>query len=316
MQDQKDTPLSSAALEAAASLLGASNDFTVLRRFAALPQAPLPLPCGYGVGLVLDTETTGKTPADAIVELGLVTFAFSPETGEVLGLVDSYCGLEDPGRPIPPEASKVNGITDEMVAGKTLDTEKILSMLASASLVIAHNANFDRPKVEARLPAFVQAPWACSMSQVPWAAAGIETQKLKFIATELGYFYEAHRADADCIATLQVLNQPLLEMDGKTGLNLLLAAARTPTLRLWAVNSPFAAKDVLKAREYRWSGGDTPGWEKAWYKDFESEGVLNEELQVLRKEIYRSRCSVLVSKLDAYTRFSSELPTPERVYVD
>jgi DNA polymerase-3 subunit epsilon len=153
------------------------------------------------------------------------------------------------------------------------------------------------------------------MSQVPWARAGIETQKLKFIASELGYFYEAHRADADCIATLQVLNQPLLEMAGMTGLKLLLTAAQIPTLRLWAVNSPFAAKDVLKSKEYRWSSGDG-GWEKAWYKDFENEDALHDELRMLRKEIYRGCCSLLVSRLDSRSRFSSELPQPQWVHVD
>jgi DNA polymerase III epsilon subunit-like protein len=30
--------------------------------------------------------------------------------------VDTFCTLINPGRPIPPEASAVNGITDDMVA--------------------------------------------------------------------------------------------------------------------------------------------------------------------------------------------------------
>lgn len=308
--------LADSLFEDLANKLAQSPDYIVLKRFPDLPELNNQVPDGAEVGLVLDTETTGKNPSDAIIELGVVAFAFSPETGEVLGVLDRYCGLEDPKRPIPPEASKVNGITDEMVQGQSLDTAKINGLRAQASLVIAHNSDFDRPKVEERLPEFADMPWACSMSQVPWGEAGVETIKLKYIAHELGYFYEAHRADADCLATLQVLNQPLLELDGQTGLQLLLKRSREATLRLWAVNSPFSTKDVLKGRGYRWSDGSMDGWEKAWYKDFDSEEELAQEAQWLRSDVYRSRFSVPVTKLDAYCRFSARAGKTERRYFE
>jgi DNA polymerase-3 subunit epsilon len=54
----------------------------------------------------LDTETTGTGPTDVIIEVGIVDVE-----GNAL-----YDKLVNPGRPIPPESSAVNEITDEMVA--------------------------------------------------------------------------------------------------------------------------------------------------------------------------------------------------------
>jgi len=56
--------------------------------------------------LFLDTETTGTCSSDVIIEVGIVDLE-----GNAL-----YDKLVNPGRPIPPESSAVNEITDEMVA--------------------------------------------------------------------------------------------------------------------------------------------------------------------------------------------------------
>lgn len=89
--------------------------------------------------IAFDLETTGIQPkTDAIVEIGAVRF----DDAEPL---DTFCTLINPGRPIPPEASAVNGITDEMVAGKPA-VETVLADLAgfcSDRPLVAHNAPFD-----------------------------------------------------------------------------------------------------------------------------------------------------------------------------
>lgn len=75
---------------------------------------------------------------DRIVEVGAVRF--------VDGEVDAvFSTLVDPLRPIPAGASAVNGITDDMVAGKP-KIEELLEPLASFcgdDLMVAHNAAFD-----------------------------------------------------------------------------------------------------------------------------------------------------------------------------
>lgn len=89
--------------------------------------------------VAFDLETTGIQPdVDAVVEVGAARFA----SGEV---VDTFGTLIDPGRPIPPDASAVNGITDEMVAGQP-DIATVLEQLADFCgelPLVAHNAPFD-----------------------------------------------------------------------------------------------------------------------------------------------------------------------------
>ena len=89
--------------------------------------------------IAFDLETTGTVPGvDQIVEIGAVRFAG--------GLVESvFSTLVDPLRSIPPGATAVNGITDDMVTGKP----RIESLLASFAEfcedlpLVAHNAPFD-----------------------------------------------------------------------------------------------------------------------------------------------------------------------------
>ncbi len=89
--------------------------------------------------IAFDFETTGTVPGvDQIVEIGAVKF--------INGQVDAvFSTLVDPQRLIPPGASAVNGITNDMVVGKPL-LETLLDPLAEfcgALPMVAHNASFD-----------------------------------------------------------------------------------------------------------------------------------------------------------------------------
>lgn len=65
----------------------------------------------YGNFVVIDIETTGIKATEKIVEVAAIKYRnFKP--------VEAFTTLVDPGKPIPPEASFVNHITDDMVAGK------------------------------------------------------------------------------------------------------------------------------------------------------------------------------------------------------
>lgn len=89
--------------------------------------------------IAFDLETTGTVPGvDKIVEIGAVKFNN--------GVVESvFSTLVDPQKSIPPGASAVNGITDDMVAGKPL-IESLLGDFAEFCEdlpMVAHNAPFD-----------------------------------------------------------------------------------------------------------------------------------------------------------------------------
>lgn len=251
----------------ALALVEASPDHRILRRIKVEPGLRIERPDFGEVrhGIFVDTETTGLDHTkDAVVEFSAVPFEYVGETGAIIAIGAPFHAYNDPGRPIPPEMTKIHGITDDMVAGKSIDREALAESARGADLVIAHHAEFDRPFCEGIWSGFEAMPWACSMEQVPWADEGVEGRKLSYIAAALGYFYDAHRAVDDCMAALFLLSLKL--PSGRTGLARLLDRALQDGRRVWAIDSPFETKDILKARGYRWSDGKD-GRHKAWHKE-------------------------------------------------
>lgn len=89
--------------------------------------------------VAFDLETTGTRPQeDMIVEIGAVMF-------DGCSAVKGYGRLINPGRPIPAEASAVNGITDDMVRGQPRIAEVLESFadFCGDLPLVAHNAPFD-----------------------------------------------------------------------------------------------------------------------------------------------------------------------------
>ncbi|HJV74721.1 MAG TPA: 3'-5' exonuclease [Noviherbaspirillum sp.] len=287
------------AMEAMACELEQHPDYRVIRRFA--PRTVYVQPDGRPLrkGIVVDTETTGTShDEDKVIELGMVAFEFDPQTGQVYRIVDSYNGFDDPGMPIPPESTAVHSITDDMVTGQALDAGRVAELLDGAAIVIAHNALFDRPFLEARLPQFANVPWACSLAQLNWSAEGLGSHKLDYIAYQFGFFYEAHRAEADCLALLEILRRQL-PASGITGLKRLLDEYLMKNYRVWARGSRFDTKDLLKQHFYRWEAD-----EKCWHKTV-GEPVLSAEVEWLKAAVYGGRSVTLdVEVFDAYSRFS------------
>ena len=172
--------------------------------------------------------------------------------------------------------------------------------MAGVDLVIAHNARFDRGFMENRLPAFAKLPWACSVAEIDWQAQGRGSAKLEFLAHELGFFYDAHRAEMDCHALLAVLAAPLPNT-GETGLARLLAAAQATSYRVQATGSPFSSKDALRARGYRWDAE-----RKVWYTQVGNPAALEAECEWLKKDVYGGRSARIdVERQTALERFSS-----------
>ncbi len=248
---------------------------------------------------ILDTETTGINLAtDKLIELGIVIVEYCPDTGQVYRVLDTYKELEDPGMPIPPESTKIHGITDEMVIGKKIIDADVEALMGDISLIIAHNAAFDRGVVEARFPFFQEKAWGCSFAQMPWKSEGISSAALEFIAYRLGFHFSGHRASVDCHALLEVL-QSDLPISGVKAFKILLDAARTPNLKLWALLTPFDTKDILRERGYRWDSE-----RRTWHRTISIED-LAKEVEWLRSEVYENRAFQLKQEtLDAYNRFS------------
>lgn len=320
--------------EEVARLLEQLGDFRVLRRFQPperycdeerSPDAPpLRRAC------IVDVETTGLEEDARIIEFSILEFEFDLHTGQVYGVVNCYSGFEDPGFPIPPEITALTGITNEDVAGKKLDEDVIKAIAADSELVIAYKAEFDRPLTERRLPLFIDKHWACALEEVEWDLFGARGKKQLDYMIEriLGLFYEGHRGMGDCQATLHmlavpkpncsrdtngdgncgVLTCPTCRGTGWTPFQHLLQSVQTPKVRVWALNSPFAMKDVLKKRGYAWSDGKQ-GRRKGWWIDIAKENVAA-ETAFLKDDIYGpcgERPNAYLSRVTAKDRYSNRV---------
>ena len=107
--------------------------------------------------VAFDLETTGlDKDRDRIVEIGAVRFRVA-RGGASLGATSAFERFVDPRMPISPEASAVNGITDEMLRGAP-GIETVLPEFlgfAEDAVLVAHNAPFDIGFIDtalARLP--------------------------------------------------------------------------------------------------------------------------------------------------------------------
>lgn len=148
--------------------------------------------------IAFDLETTGTVPGvDSIAEIGAIRF--------INGEVDSiFSTLINPLKPMPPGASAVNGITDDMLIGKpTID--QILPSFAEFcgdDLMVAHNAPFDCQFLVAAVKKFeLPAPKGIVVDSLPIARKvlpGLPNYKLGTLVQHLKIpTQNFHRAEAD-----------------------------------------------------------------------------------------------------------------------
>jgi len=238
-------------------------DIRILRRVDLRTGATgLGDPDGPYVAAVIDCETTGLShDDDVIIELGLRRFHYD-DRGVITYIGKPYSWLEDPGFPLSPEVTKLTGLTDADVAGRSLDDDRIDELMFGATIRIAHNARFDRGFVERRLPPTAGRAWACSCDEVPWRERGFDgaARNLGWLLAQTGAWHDGHRAVADVDAVIALMGHRFT--DGATALSLLL---RSSAARGWIVRAegaPFEVKDRLKGRGYRWSPA-----ERVWSKE-------------------------------------------------
>ena len=146
----------------------------------------------------VDVETTGLDPeVDKITEVGIVVF----KDGEI---IDRYSQLVNPEMPIPPDSTKITGITDEDVADSPVFVEivdEILKRLENRAIV-AYNLDFDRAMLTAELErvgkTFPPGPYLDPYVFAWSFYKHLHRRNLGAIAKELKIpLTEAHRAAAD-----------------------------------------------------------------------------------------------------------------------
>ena len=166
--------------------------------------------------IAFDLETTGlRADMERITEIGAVRM----RGGEFL---DSFQTFVNPGRPIPPDITRLTGIRDQDVKDAPSPDEAIQAFLdfVGDSPLIAHNASFDM--------GFLQA--ACDRAGLPLKNTSIDTlalsqnllpelkrHKLNEVAGHLGLpAFNHHRAsdDAGTVARMMQAFLPRLKERG------------------------------------------------------------------------------------------------------
>lgn len=247
-------------------------DIRILRRVSTLDAFPFALRGGGPIRTVavVDTETTGIDPLiDEVIDIAVVVLEVDT-AGEIVGIASAGQALRDPGMPIPEHISRLTGITDDIVRGKTIDLDRLERRLAATDVRVAHNARFDIAFLESLLPGLARASWACSASDFDWVAAGFDGHKLGHLLMQLGFFNGAHRAMSDVISLIHLLAHRLPH--GQTVLGDLLANAQRASIRFEATGAPFDRRSLLKARGYRWDAR-----QRVWWTEIDEDECAAEE---------------------------------------
>lgn len=295
--------------EKALEFLAASDNHMVLRK-VAFPTGQVKVSnqndCVIHRGVYLDTETTGLShQEDEVIQICMLPFIYAqdPATNNntIIGVYPPYVGFNEPSKPLSQEIIDLTGITMDMLQGQRLDITKMETLLAKADFIVAHNAAFDRPFTHDLIHAFAEKKWACSMSNVPWRELGFESLKLTHLAADLGFYFEPHQADKDCLAGLAILAQ--VDKVGISYFQKMISSAEQDSITFRAQYAPFDAKDILKNRGYSWKDG-SDGGVKGWETVVGIEQA-DDERAWLSTEVYKGKPKFSEKSKNAFTRFTT-----------
>lgn len=287
-----------------ANQTGEESEYKIIRKLKIPKRFNEHSPPSLQRGLVVDVETTGFNQlTDEVIQLAMLAFDYDPDTGKIyeVHLNQAYSEFNEPMQDIPHKVTQITGITKDMTLGHSLNTDCINEEIARADLIIAHNAQFDRSFCEKITNRFQDKLWSCSFSSVNWQEHGFSAGKLDYLGMQFGWFYERHRADADCEACVALLSMTL-DKTGKTVLSYVIENASRVEYILPAYNSAYEQRFKLKDRGYVWVKD-----QNVWVA-YVCEKNLDEEKDWLKKEIYGSSIRPLrIKKINPHDRYTDRI---------
>jgi DNA polymerase-3 subunit epsilon len=201
--------------------------------------------------LILDTETTGLSPADSVcIEVGAILFNV-PQKAVVTQLSFVLPCLLNPAEHINHIPASVTTLGPGPEAGLSL----FMQLVEQSDAIVAHNVDFDQQWFgQGNLPA-IDKPWICTMSDVSWPKhLGIKNRP-SVISLALAHgvpVWAAHRALTDCIYLAQVFER----CDDLQGL---LQNAQQPRFLYQALVS-YDDRQLAKDAGFSWNNDGSKTW--------------------------------------------------------
>ncbi|WP_354685452.1 DNA polymerase III subunit epsilon [Cupriavidus necator] len=174
---------------------------------------------------IVSTETTGLTPADEPVSIGLLLVEVAPKAGSLVREITEYYGSQEPRVPISAAATGMHGLTAEMLRGQRFDVDAIRAIVDEADVLVAHGAEFNVRMLEKVVPDVHRKRWRCSVRQVRWAQYfHVPNHKLDTLCDHLRIFRPRPQvALDDCLALSKLLFRHMGAVTQATPMGFLLA---------------------------------------------------------------------------------------------
>ncbi len=161
-----------------------------------------------------DTETTGLSSSrDSVIEIGAVKF----DRGGVIARFDSFVKIPFP---LPPQITKITGITDEMLSSAPSIGEVLEGFcdFSRGAILVAHNAMFDWNFVGQELSRLslpkIKNKIIDTLDAARWAYPLNKRHSLQYLAAGMKIkVEEAHRAYDDARVCMEVLLRILRDTD-------------------------------------------------------------------------------------------------------
>lgn len=162
-----------------------------------------------GAGYRQDEELRYAATAmrQQLVEVTASLFEFSKETGEVLGIIRSYHGLQQPEY-YSRNLRLPSGLTPQMLRGQAISPLAIAQMARQADFFVAHNAPFDMGVMSRHVPQLRSMPVLDTMRGIPWRELGYSSRAQQDLLRAHGIDPgQAHRSSSDVQAAIQLLGK-------------------------------------------------------------------------------------------------------------
>ena len=224
-----------------------------------------------------DTETTGiRSDKDRIVEIA----AFDPTLNR------TFCHFVNPGIPIPPEATSIHHISDEMVSGSPSFKEvgqSFIDFCGPGAVLIAHNNDaFDRHFLdqECKRHDLTLPDWP-QVDSLKWARkyrTDLPKHSLQFLREIYGIpANQAHRALDDVVVLYEIFSQMIDDLSIETVISLLSAPTQISRMPFGKhQGTPLAQIPKTYVKWLSQSGAFDKAENKELYQSFEKLGFFSE----------------------------------------